>query len=162
MTPELFLRNAIVPALALLPQKMNSPEAKAMMLAIAFQESGLKYRRQVGGPARGYFQFEQGGGVRGVLNHPATSQTIQAFLAQMDYGWTPVSNAEACYSAIEHNDMLAAAFARLLLWTLPEAMPGKESPAVGWERYYSGWRPGRPHRITWDAHFARAWEIVDA
>lgn len=34
MTPEALLRTAIDPALALLPPKMDTPEARAMLIAI--------------------------------------------------------------------------------------------------------------------------------
>lgn len=43
---------AIAPALALLPARMSSPQAEAMLLAIGLQESCLVHRRQHNGPAR--------------------------------------------------------------------------------------------------------------
>ena len=43
-----------------------------MLLAIGLQESRLTHRRQIGGPARGLWQFERGGGVAGVLRHAAS------------------------------------------------------------------------------------------
>lgn len=61
---------AIAPALSLLPARMTSPAAEVMLLAIRLQESLLLYRRQIGGPARGLWLFEQGGGVCDVLRHP--------------------------------------------------------------------------------------------
>jgi hypothetical protein len=61
MTPDLFLRLAVEPALSLLPESLRSTEAKAFLVAIALQESRLTARRQIGGPAHGYHQFELGG-----------------------------------------------------------------------------------------------------
>lgn len=158
MTPEFLLNHAISPALRLLPGRMNSQQAVAMMIAIALQESGLKHRRQIGGSARGYFQFEQGGGVRGVLMHPASGEHIKNVLVALDYAQD--ADAGACYAAIQHNDVLAAAFARLLLWTLPDPMPNRDSPGKGWTVYMKAWRPGKPHREPWNDHFETAWEIA--
>lgn len=56
--PKQFGRYVIAPALTLLG--MDSPEARALLLGTAAQESGLgRYLRQVGGgPAMGVFQME--------------------------------------------------------------------------------------------------------
>lgn len=158
MTPALFLQNALLPALRLLPAKMDGQAAIAMMVAIALQESRIKHRAQIGGPARGYWQFELGGGVRGVLTHPASKPHIQSVLTALDYD--PDSPPDACYKAIEHNDILAAAFARLLLWTLPGRLPVRVDPDDGWSQYIAAWRPGKPHRDTWDAFYAEGWALA--
>lgn len=156
MTPELFIANALAPALRLLPPNMDTPAARAMVLAICLQESRLRHRKQIGGPARGYAQFEQGGGVRGVLSHPASAPHIRLILSILDYE----SNPEDCYLAIEHNDILAAAFARLLLWTLPGPLPARGDAEGGWSQYVAAWRPGKPHRGTWDVCYETGWAIA--
>lgn len=158
MKPALLLQNAIVPALKLLPSSMDSPQAVAMLIAIAAQESRIEHRAQIGGPARGYWQFELGGGVRGVLTHPSSKPHIQSALAALDYDAD--SPAITCYGIIQHNDILAAAFARLLLWTLPDPLPDHGEPTEGWDQYIAAWRPGKPHRSTWAAHFATAWGVL--
>jgi hypothetical protein len=158
MTPSRILEFAITPALVLLPAAMGSPSAMAMLLAIGLQESKLKNRHQIGGPAHSYWQFEQGGGVVGVLKHPSTKPHIQSVLAALDYDQT--TDAPACYAIIEHNDILAASFARLLLWTLPQGLPDADDPEAGWQAYIKAWRPGKPHRETWDAYFEQAWQVV--
>ena len=132
-----------------------------MLLAIGLQESRLAHRRQIGGPARGYWQFEQGGGVLGVLTHLSSIQHIHAVLQALDYPTDRITP-EHCYVAIEHNDILAAAFARLLLWTLPTALPGREDAQAAWTTYIQAWRPGRPHRASWDDCHRIAWETVSA
>ena len=159
MTPEFFLAHALTPALRLLPPNMDSTAACAMVIAICLQESRLRHRRQTNGPARGYAQFEQGGGVRGVLTHPASKPHIRAVLSDLDY--PEGADAEVCYAAIEHNDILAAAFARLLLWTLPDKLPERDAPETGWQQYIRAWRPGKPHRATWDGFFHAAWAGTD-
>ena len=151
----------IVPAAYdILPERMNSPAATAMLLAIGLQESKFKYRKQVRGPARGFWQFEQGGGVAGVLRHPATSQHVRKALRSLCYD--SISDApKVCHGLIADNDILAAVFARLLLWTVPGRLPNRNEPDYAWSVYINGWRPGKPHRHSWNAYFASAWQRVD-
>ena len=155
MKPELLIQSAITPALSLLPPKMDTQIARTIMLAIAWQESGMKHRKQVRGPARGYWQFEMGGGVRGVLNHAASASHIKQVLTALDY---PDASIPAdSYALIEHNDTLAAAFARLLLWTDPAPLPSDSAGA--WALYIRTWRPGKPHPATWHSHYLNAMEF---
>lgn len=148
---------AIIPALALLPAHMNSPPAEVMLLAIGLQESGFVHRRQINGPARSYWQAEQGGGmVHGVLRHPSTARyAIELCDAR---GIQPVD--EKIYAAIEHDDVLAAGLARLLLWTDPEPLPVIGEVGNAWDLYLRTWRPGKPHRNRWDACYAHAMDAV--
>lgn len=125
-----------------------------MLYAIGMQESRFQHRKQIGGPARGMWQFEQGGGVRGVLNHAATKPLIEPILARLQYDTFPATS----YNAIADNDILACVFARLLLWTIPGPLPTRGQAQEGYEYYIQGWRPGRPHRQTWDAFYAEAWQ----
>ena len=157
MVPEFFLETAVKGAAKLLPPVMDSPEASAMILAICLQESKLEFRRQVGGPARGFFQFERGGGVTGIFNHPASSTHIKMVCAAVNV--TPTI--AGIYDALDQNDILAASAARLLLWTLPQALPLRGDAEGGWQQYIQAWRPGRPRRETWDAHFNHAWAVVE-
>lgn len=54
-TLKLITTQAIEPALSLLPARMDSSRARAMLLAIGLQESRFEYRRQMNnGPARGF------------------------------------------------------------------------------------------------------------
>ncbi|MFC0668357.1 hypothetical protein ACFSKY_22720 [Azotobacter chroococcum] len=147
---------AIAPALALLPARMTSAQAVALLLAIGLQESGLIHRRQVGGPARGLWQFEQGGGVRGVLQHPLSRSHALAVCEVR--GIAPVPS--AVYAALEHDDILAAAFARLLLWTDPAPLPAIGEVGAAWDLYLRTWRPGKPHRHSWDRLYAQAMDEV--
>lgn len=144
-------------AFALLPQAMNRLEARAMLLSIGLQESQFEARRQGGGgPARGFWQFERGGGVTGVLGHPSTMEASAAVCAALCY--TPT--VATCYTAIEHNDVLACCFARLLLWTLPDRLPTRDQSDRGWAQYLHAWRPGKPHPASWADNFATAWAVV--
>lgn len=142
-----YIRRIVLPgALSLLPPAMDSREARVIVLAIGFQESDFEARRQHGdGPARGFWQFERGGGVRGVLEHPATRAAAASLLDTLNY------SSEDVYAALEHNDLLACAFARLLLWTHPAPMPA-DGPAA-WAYYLATWRPGKPRPDEWAANF---------
>ncbi len=153
MKPELFIVNALNPALNMLPAKMDTPEARAMLLAIAMQESGLIHRVQLGGPAHGYWQFERGGGCAGVLTHPASSPLAITACGRLDYQPTP----NEVYDAIVNNDILACIFARLLLWTSPHPLPKQDQPELGWSEYLAAWRPGAPHHPQWGDNFRFGW-----
>lgn len=137
---------------AILPPKFDTPEAWAMLFAIASQESRLDARRQIGGPARGFWQFEFGG-LKGVLNHKAAGPIIKSVLARLDYDELP----DTSYTAIEHNDVLAFAYARCLLYSLPMPLPKQGETELGWQQYFAVWRPGKPYRSTWDAFYNDAW-----
>lgn len=151
MTPEILLNSAIIPALGVLPERMDSTPARAMLLSIAMQESGIRHRVQVGGPAHGFYQFEPIG-VAGVQQHHATSE----FAAGINH--TFLYSPNEVYGAIQHNDVLASAYARLLLWSLPDALPGGRMDVdYGWNLYVKAWRPGKPHRDRWDSNWRAAW-----
>ena len=143
--------HAIAPALELLPSSMTSPVAEVMLLAIGLQESGLVHRRQIGGPARGLLQFETGG-VRGVLQHEASRKHALRVCAAR--GVEPTT--AAVYAHLEHDDVLAMAIGRLLLWTDPKPLPELGKADAAWQLYLRTWRPGKPHRNRWDACYAAA------
>lgn len=168
-------QSAIVPALALLPARMNSKEALVMLYAIGLQESKFEHRRQMGnGPARGFWQFERNGGVAGVLRHK--SSQIHALAAcksrgltdlkesELIKGHTPNSIVERAYHALERDDVLAAVFARLLLWTDPKALPALGDVDRAFNLYIRTWRPGaysrgsELDRADLRAKFARYYE----
>lgn len=152
----LYVARAVLPAaFSLLPPQMATPQAAAMLLAIGLQESGFNVRRQyAGGPARGWWQFELAGTV-GALEHPASRVSAQGVLAVL--GYAPASPKDV-HAALEHNDILAAAIARLYLWTDSGLLPQSPADASdGWLQYQRTWRPGKPRPETWDAHFTAGW-----
>lgn len=158
MTLKEIQSQAINPALSMLPSAMSRQPEKLMtlMLAIGLQESRFKHRRQINGPARGYWQFERGGGVRGVLLHKASRDAAVALCKAR--GVAP--NDQAAYAALERDDVLAAGFARLLLWTDPRPLPELGDADAAWDYYIRNWRPGKPHRETWDALYRGAMQCV--
>lgn len=155
----LYVHHHVLPAaLSMLPGKLDTSSARAMLLAIALQESDkLRARSQYhGGPAHGFWQFERGGGVRGVLANAGTRAMLAPVLHTLVYP----DDVDACYAAITHSDVLACCFARLLLWTVPGALPRMDEADRGWSQYVAGWRPGKPHPATWQENFDEAWRVV--
>lgn len=157
------VEKAIKPAYALLPAGMRSREATALLLAIGLQESAFKYRRQIKGPARGFWQFELGGGFRGVLRHSATAKHAKHLLTERRYSGMTESEQ---FAQLEVDDVLAAGMARLLLWTDPKALPALHKPDDAFGYYLRNWRPGAYTRGTaeqraeirsrWMKHYAAA------
>lgn len=149
----------VLPAtMALLPAKMDSLEARALLVAIGLQETRFCQRRQAGGgPARGFWQFEFAG-VVGVLRHRRSKALLREALTRLRY---PVAiGAAAVHEALEHNDVLAAVVARCLLWTDRDPLPLEGEKARAWLIYERLWRPGRPHRDTWDMVYNEAWSLT--
>jgi hypothetical protein len=148
-----YVRSAVLPAaLSMLPQRMDSLEARAMLLAIGMQESRFAYRRQMKGPALSFWQAESTGGFAGLVTHPATRELVIDILQRMGYGEPDLRD----FQALEDNDILACIGARLLLWTHPSPLP-EGDPNAAWLYYLSCWRPGKPHRESWDAIYLDAW-----
>jgi hypothetical protein len=156
------LNRMVGPALGRLPAHMDTPAARVMLLAIGLQESRFLYRRQLGdGPARGYWQFERGtkssrGGVWGVYLHRASSELLRLLCRDRDVAFDP----GPIWQQIEHDDVLAAGVARLLLWTHPKALPAVGETYRAWHYYLETWRPGKPHPLTWPALYAQAVRAV--
>lgn len=156
MTIDQVIATAINPALALLPARMDSPQARVLMLAIGLQESRFEHRRQLGnGPARGFWQFEAGGGVKGVMTHLASRDDARRIAQTRG---VPLEQ-RAVWAALERDDVLAAAFARLLLWTDACPLPALGDWAGGWDYYLRTWRPGKPKPDKWPGLYRQA---VDA
>lgn len=159
MNIDRLIRTAIAPALLELAPLgvQDNRRARRMLIAIALQESRATHRRQIIadgrpiGPAVSYWQFEKGGGCVGVLTHRASAERMRVVCEQYDVIPTP----EALWEAMRYQDIVAAAAARLLLWTLPSALP--TTAEEGWRQYLDAWRPGRPHANTW----ANYWSIAD-
>ncbi len=158
MTLREIIITAVDPALALLPAAMDSPRARVMLLANGLQESRFEHRRQIGGgPARGFWQFERGtkasrGGCWGVYLHAASSKHLRMLCEARGVRFEP----DAIYLAIEHDDVLAAGVARLLLWTDPRRLPAIGDVSGAWDLYLRTWRPGKPHPRTWAGLYSRA------
>ena len=161
MTTAAYVARYVLPAaFALLPDRLDSPEARGQVMAIGMHESKFLVRRQYqGGPARGFWQFERDGGVKGVLRHDASHFLAESVLAVL--GYSALATPAEIHAALEHNDVLAAAFARLLLWTDPHPLPLSGDRDAGWALYQSAWRPGKPRVTDWPSDFTEGWNSLD-
>lgn len=163
MNLDTVIKTAIDPAMALLKGVPDGRDVRCLLLAIGLQESRFEFRRQLGnGPARGFWQFERGtaaskGGVWGVFLHPVSAALLQQLCAARGVVCEP----SEIWRAIEHDDVLAAGLARLLILTDPAKLPVLGDVDGAWRLYAQRcWRPGKPHPQTWPAYYARALEAV--
>ena len=158
---RIIYHSVIEPTLVeFLPVQMNSPQARIMLVAIGLQESRFLHRYQVTsdpkqkGPARSFWQFEAGGGCAGVLRHSASRFWMHGVCTKLNC--PPISS--ALWRQMETDDQLACVAARLLLFTDPKRLPTESDPA--WDLYMRTWRPGKPHRSTWDQFYRFAHQLV--
>lgn len=162
---ELSIKRAINNALGMLPMKMDTLSARVQVYAIGYQESDFEVRRQRGnGPASSFWQFERGGGIVGVMTHRSSAGFARDVCMSRDVPF----DSKAIWTAMLKDDVLGAAFARLLLWTDPRplpAVPDRITPtdaeaSLSWQYYERNWRPGRPRPEHWAENYAKALEEV--
>jgi hypothetical protein len=168
--PYVTLIRPVVARLAAEFRVPGGAAAEAMLIAIGLQESRFIHRDQVVagkkpgqiGPATGFWQFEKGGGVRGVMRHPASRGPARLMADALGIAFDEAEVWTAF--AGPAGDELACTFARLLLFTDPAALPkaALESEEPAWQGYLRNWRPGKPHRKTWGPFWAQAVGIVTA
>ncbi len=146
MTPKDFLVRIADPSLQFLSQVsgiQSTDAARVLVMTVAGQESTWKNRRQIGGPARGFWQFEKGGGVAGLFQ--ATPQQLRKVCDALDIPF----NQTDVFEAMAWNDLLAGSMARLLLFSDPAALPAVGDKDGGLQFYLRNWRPGVPHPEFW-------------
>ncbi len=146
MTPDAFLKTIVNPTLermAVLTGIATSDQARVMLLATAGQESAWQHRLQIGGPARGFWQFEKMGGVAEVIQ--VTPVQLKAVCGALDIPF----DRDTLYEAMAWNDTLACAMARLLLWQDSAPLPALGDEGGGYDFYIRNWRPGAPSRSRW-------------
>lgn len=154
-----IVHDAINPAMKLLPTKLDSPPARVQLLATGLQESRFEWRYQrtstpyVKGPAKGFWQNERTGAVRAVMANRATEALARDVCKARNVRFDET----AVHSRLEFDDILAAAFARLILWAEPRSLPPVQADhETAWQYYLHAWRPGKPHRETWDEFHEQA------
>ena len=148
MTPDIFFGRIVEPTLQWMAASPSinvpaSDSARVLVTAIAGQESRWAARRQIGGPARSYWQFEQGGGVAGLFR--VTPRQLGTVCAACDVAY----DAATVFEAMTWHDMLACSMARLLLWSDPVPLPAVGDKQAAWQCYLRCWRPGTPHPESW-------------
>jgi len=127
----------------LLPAQFDSLPARLQLVPTGLQESNFTARDQSPtpatiGPALGFWQMERGGGVHGVLNHPAS----QAYARQVCRARAVAATDMDAWLALKQDDLFACAFARLLYFTDSAPLPGVGDEEGAWQYYLRNWRPG--------------------
>lgn len=150
-------RNVLSAMFSTFMPAFDSREARVLLLAIQRQEDPAMRRVQVldggrQGPARGLWQFERAGGVRGVLTHKASA----GIAVDICDARRVIPSTRHVWPALQRDDILAAAFARLLLWTDPRPLPHVGDVDGAWDYYVRNWRPGKPHPEFWPERHAAA------
>lgn len=144
MTLKELRLGPIAEAFALLPARMESQLAELHLVAITLQEDPGRRRRQwPTGPARGLWQFELGtektrAGVWGIYLHAASREPLRALASARGVPFEPA----AIYDRLQHDDVLAAGCARLLMFTDPHKLPARGDVEAAWQFYLRTWRPG--------------------
>jgi hypothetical protein len=163
VNPSTFVHCVIRPGLRFMAAtlgnaRVDSPEAELLLLAIALQESGCTHRAQIKGPARGYWQFERGGGFAGILAHPRTGPLMKTLIDELDLP----GDADELWQALPQSELLQLCFARLLLWSDNAPLPAIGAKDTAWGIYLRNWRPGKPGRDRWDVSYQGALDVVKA
>jgi hypothetical protein len=165
MTPDEFEEKIMTPGIAFM--KLHAPtvawqrNAHVLVLAIAGQESDWTARVQSGnGPAHSFWQFERGGGVRGVINHPTTGPIMRTLCTAAGVAFE--ENAVWTFMKQPEGDNLSLCMARLLLLADPAAIPPPSDEDGTWDYYERNWRPGLPHKAGWAARIEAADRVVAA
>lgn len=158
ITYDMILHTAINPALLLLPRAMDSDAARVQLLATGKQESGFTFRIQKTqdpynpGPARGFWQNERAE-VNRLMTNLATRDHARALCKAQGVPFDCL----LVHDRLAFNDVLAAGFARLILWADYSPLPRVDaSHEEAWLCYLRTWRPGKPRREPWDAYHAEA------
>jgi hypothetical protein len=159
-------QHIIIPGIDLLASlggPLRSAAADRLLLAISGQEADFAARVQrsrasngdwFAGPARGLWQFERGGGVRGVLAHPRTVRLANRLCLARQV----TARAADVHVALAKDDLLACGFARLLLYSDPLPLP--DDRAGGWACYMHNWRPGKPGYERWPRSWRAALSVI--
>jgi hypothetical protein len=135
--PWHLLRHVIVPTLGYL--RLDSPEARALLLRTASQESGCGQwlKQRDGGPAVGIYQMEPATH-HDLLEHLNETRVYQArnLLLRAGGKYTGMTDDES----MAGNLYYATAMCRLQYWRFPEPLPrveDVEGQARYWKKYYN-------------------------
>lgn len=160
-----LVMKAIKSSYSLFPAAWGSTDATVCLLAIGYQESDFESRQQIIkkegklvplGPAVSWWQMERGGGIAGVLSHPVSKAMARVVCEARGVKATSGD----VWEAMKKDDVLGAAFARLLLYTNPHRLPAPGKKADTWSLYLREWKPGKPKPGKWDKSYAFALSMV--
>lgn len=157
MSAAPYIRDIVMPAaFQMLPYKMATRPALAFVLAAGYQESNLEHRKQIGGPALGFWGFEPGQDKAwdGLLSRGDTGETLRIILKYMSY------SEDTKADVLRHQDILAAVAARLLIWTHASPLPKEHEIEGGYRQYDWLWRPGEKRHEDWRESWKMGWKLA--
>lgn len=160
MKPGAFFTSIVEPTLQWLSPLVGivpTDEARVLLMTIAGTESNWTERLQIGGPARGRWQFE-GGPMSGLAQVILTCpQYINAVCRDLEI---PSTNGATLFEALAWNDTLACALARLLLWQHPPKLPELGDVQGAYNYYINTWHPGAPRPDEWPGLYNQAMLVI--
>lgn len=162
-----LLRETIRPVHLGLQHEFGVPTSEAancMSLATSYQESKCAVRDQgnddIVGPATGFWQFEKNGGVTEIMEHGKTGPIARELCNRLGVAFTRDAVWRTFVSP--NGDDLACAFARLLVWKDPAALPpatlaGEQNAYAYYDR---NWRPGKKRPQDWPTSWSTARNVL--
>lgn len=154
-TPLSFLRDVQLPTLRRLGPAYASAEAAVLQLAAFYQESQLKHREQIGGPALGLAQFDPGKGAMVGLVLTGPNKVTWARDAVDERGVDP-DDFEAARQLAKEDDELAVILSRAGMWCDAKRLPRLGQEKEAWAAYRRIWNPGKPRPEKWADSYKRA------
>jgi hypothetical protein len=133
IAPKEFLRSVVAPGLGPFPAIQA---ADALVLGTAMHESHLKYTRQIGGPALGYFQMEPATHLDIHKNFLAYNKPLkEQIMLFLRYSYKDVPPAEEL--VVSHK--YAAAMCRAHYLRVKAPLPAFDPLALAqyWKKYYN-------------------------
>lgn len=149
MTPGLLLKLVVRPVVAYLDWPQPA-EREALLVAIAMQESKLRYRRQVPrGPAQSWWQIEPPTAVDCLRRCPPVRELWRELGLGLWLGDGPKDQGRI--EGLAESELGACAVAAGILRLHPGALPWIDEPEKAWRYYLAAWRPGKPRIEGWAA-----------
>jgi hypothetical protein len=163
MDASTFDKKTLIPALDwfrnLVVEVPVKRDSHVLIHAICGQESNWTERLQKPVPyAHGFAQFERMGGVKGVLQHPATKAIAKRLCDNYNIPATPTGVWVTI--GLPEGDNLAIAFARLLLFTDPRPLPAVGDVEASREYYERNWQPGKKDAERWRRVYPQSLKAV--
>lgn len=133
VSPKWFYQNVIIPVCYIMGRQDKLQSMAALLLGTALHESHLIYERQVGGPAKGWFQME-----------PRTHDDLWNYILKHQPLWKGMELLN--YDGDRSSDMLianqfyAAGMALAYYQRVPEALPPWDDfvgQAYYWKKYWN-------------------------
>jgi hypothetical protein len=126
--------------LATYDHRMDSPDARALLLATALHESAVGYRSHLyqygGGPGRGLWQVEPATAADNWDSFIAHRPELEWRMRRLGDSWPNGIGLDATLAA---NLLVCCAHARLKYWRVPEPLPSRydvEGQTRYWSTYY--------------------------